>query len=415
MKILNTILKSDLMKGSILLFVMINLFNILNYVFHFITARLLGPADYGILAVLMSIMYILGVPTEAIQTIISRYTSKFNIKREFGRIKDLFARASKKMLKIAIICFIVFIPIGLLLSKALKINFSLLILTGLIIFPVFLLPVTRGILQGRKKFGMLGANMVGESVIKVILATALILVGLRVYGAIGAIVIALFLTFLISIKSIKEVIHSKRKWTEMPGIYSYSLHVFLTIFIIIFMMSIDIILAKRFFPDDIAGKYAVVSMLGKMIFFATSPIGKAMFPVASEKFENGKKDASILYKSLKIVSVICLIAVAIFLFVPELIIKILFGTQYTAVSGILVYIGLAFSFLSIANLILLYLLSAGKIKKAWILFIFPIIQIVLLSIFNANLEIFSIVLMFSNLIIMLASFALLWTKDRKKK
>ena len=58
---------------------------------------------------------------------------------------------------------------------------------------------------------------------------------------------------------------------------------------IVLMYSLDIILAKRFFSAEDAGKYAVISMLGKMIFFGTAAIGKAMFPFTSENYESGKE------------------------------------------------------------------------------------------------------------------------------
>ena len=73
-------LSSGLGKGAIILFITLNIFNFLNYLFHFVMGRMLGPEDYGVLAVLMSIMLIYNIPTEAIQNLISRYTSKFNFK-----------------------------------------------------------------------------------------------------------------------------------------------------------------------------------------------------------------------------------------------------------------------------------------------------------------------------------------------
>ena len=84
---LEKIKKDGLIRGSLVMFIMIGIFNVLNYVFQMSMARLLGPADYGILAVLMSIVYIFGIPSEAIQTVITRYTSKLGIKKENGKIR----------------------------------------------------------------------------------------------------------------------------------------------------------------------------------------------------------------------------------------------------------------------------------------------------------------------------------------
>ncbi len=62
----------SLMGGSIILLISINIFNALNFLFHFFMARMLTISDYGILAALMSIVYVLTIPSEAIQTIISK-------------------------------------------------------------------------------------------------------------------------------------------------------------------------------------------------------------------------------------------------------------------------------------------------------------------------------------------------------
>jgi len=43
----------------------------------------------------MSFVYIFYMPSEAIQTIITKYTNKLNINNEFGKIKDLMYRSLK--------------------------------------------------------------------------------------------------------------------------------------------------------------------------------------------------------------------------------------------------------------------------------------------------------------------------------
>ena len=83
------LLSSELGKGAFILLISMSIVNILNFFFHFSMGRMLGPEDYRILAVLMSLIYIYNVPTEAIQNIISRYTSKFNLHNELGKIKFL--------------------------------------------------------------------------------------------------------------------------------------------------------------------------------------------------------------------------------------------------------------------------------------------------------------------------------------
>jgi len=80
------IMSNELVRGSFILLVTIGIYNLLNFIFHFSMGRLLGPAGYGVLAVLMSIIYIYGVPSEAIQNLVSKYTSRLNFKKENRKI-----------------------------------------------------------------------------------------------------------------------------------------------------------------------------------------------------------------------------------------------------------------------------------------------------------------------------------------
>ena len=175
------ILSSELGKGTLILFIMLGIFNLLNFAFHFTMARILEPAEYGTLAVLISITYIYGVPTEAIQNIISKYTIKFNIKRQYGKIKFLMFKSLKKGFKISFFIFVVLFFLAFGISYILNINFWLIFLANFIIFGAFLTPIVLGVLQGRKKFFSLGGAMVFEASFKMIFSVSLVIFGFGVY------------------------------------------------------------------------------------------------------------------------------------------------------------------------------------------------------------------------------------------
>src|SRR3989338_7787315 len=105
------ITSSELVKGSIILFVTFSIFNFLNFIFQFLMARMLGPAEYVVFAVIMALFYFMAVPADSIQTIISKYTSKLKVKNEYGKIKLLLIKSLKKGFIAATILFLVFLPI----------------------------------------------------------------------------------------------------------------------------------------------------------------------------------------------------------------------------------------------------------------------------------------------------------------
>ena len=403
--------KDELVRGSMILIIMLGLFNVLNYIFQMSMAKLLGPADYGILAVLMSFVYIFGIPSEAIQTIITRYASRFNSKKQYGKMKDLLYRSMKKGMVFSIIVFLIFFILSFWFSGILKINTWLLIITGLIIFSAFISPIIRGILQGQKRFFGMGGNFILESLTKVIFSIILVLIGFKVYGAITGVIIGISIAFLFGIFLIRKVIKAKRKASKFTGIYSYNLPVIIAMTSIVLIYSIDIIIARIIFNPETAGIYAFVSLIGKTIFFSSSAIGKAMFPLASEHFSNKIKTGKLLKKSVIITSLISGFALIFFLLIPKQIIYIisLGSSQYLSASGVLFTLGLAFTFASFTHLLILYGLSIDRIKKSsYFLLLFFILEAELLIFLGgSSLMVFSIIILVVNLLMMLFSIYLI--------
>ena len=150
---------SQLFGGSLILLITFNIFNILNFLFQSIMARMLTLSDYGILAALFSIIYMFAVFTESIQTIVAKYSAQED---KEGKLKNLFKISLKKSVSFALLFFVIYLIASILLSYFLKINYPLLALNGLMIITSCIIPVTRGIIQGKKKFSSLGTIMVAE-------------------------------------------------------------------------------------------------------------------------------------------------------------------------------------------------------------------------------------------------------------
>ncbi|MCX6748494.1 MAG: oligosaccharide flippase family protein [Candidatus Pacearchaeota archaeon] len=398
------ILKDELIKGSLLLIILLGVFNILNYIFQMSMAKMLSVEDYGVLATLMSIVYIFGIPSEAIQTLASRYASKFN---STGIIKDFLIKSLKRMGKYLFFFFFAFLVVSIWLSSFLGIKFALFFITGLTLFGSFLVPINRGILQGRKKFMAMGMNMVFESAFKIMISILLVFLSFKVYGAMMGVVFGILFAFAISFLSMKEILKSKRKKENLE--FSFGARGIIAICAIVLMYSLDIILARRFFTAEVAGQYAFISLIGKAIIFANLAIGKAMFPISSEKFNKGKTTKGLLKKSMTLVCIISAIALIFYFFMPQLIVKILslWDTKYLPAANILFLVGLGFAFVSLSNVIILYKLSINKTKYFYWLLIFPVLQVIFLSLFHSSLREFSLGLVISNVLMLIYSLAII--------
>jgi len=404
-------IKNNLIKGSIILLVLFGVYNLFNFVFQSLMAYRLSIADFGILGALYYIVYFMGIFTESIQTVITKYVST---ESDEGKIKNLLKRAIRKGLFVSFVLFIIYLLISILLVYLTKIPYPLFALTGLVIFFFILLPLTRGALQGRKRFFALGSSLVVESAVKLAFSVLFVFLGMKVYGAMLGTILGLAVSFLISLIPLEKILKSKEKSAETLNIYSCSGPIFILVFSLIAFYTIDIIIAQIVFPKDIAGYYTIASILSKVIFWGTQPVSKAMFPIVAES--SVKKSQAENHKnyliSLGLVVFLCLCALAIFYFFSPEIIK-LFSGKVLPDPALLFYLSVGTSILSIANLNILYKASTGKTKGYWIFILILAVGISLMLVLNSDLIEFALSFIISSVLFFISSIMLLRAKKRE--
>ena len=89
---INSLRNNDLIRGTAVIFLGSIFVGIGNYAFNIIMGRLLGPADYGILASLLALTYIISVPSQTINLTISRYVARLNAEKNYSGIKNVFQK-----------------------------------------------------------------------------------------------------------------------------------------------------------------------------------------------------------------------------------------------------------------------------------------------------------------------------------
>ncbi len=376
---------SKLIRGSFILLVAFGIFNVFNFAYQLVMARFLSVENYGILATLSSIIYIFAIFSESIQTVIVKYI----VGAGKGEIRNILTRSLRKTRIWSTRVFVVYLIISILLTSLLGIPYWLLALNGLIVYFMFLLPVTRGVLQGRKQFVALGTNLVIESTLKLIISMVLVLIGWEVYGAIGGFLMGALFAFVASFIPLRDIYKTPEKFSKTENIYEYARPTGFITAIVVLFYSADVLIAKLVFAPEIAGAYAIASILGKAIFWISVPIGKAMFPLTAENNQEKNKD-KIFMNAIAIVLLLALIVISGFYLFSNQIIYIFSGKNIPDASSILIYLGISFSIIALTNLILLYKLSLGYLKRYWIFAICNFIEIIVLFMASKNLQTFSI-------------------------
>mgnify|MGYP001565824329 CR=1 FL=1 len=320
--------EDSLIRDSFILFSASSLVNLGAFLFHFIMGRFLGPTNYGMLGTLLAIVYIINVPINVIQTIITKFVSQYHTNKEENNINYLMRRSLRKCAIIGVISLLVVLVISPLIANFLHITaVSIIILSPVILFSV-ILPIIRGNLQGLQKFKLLGLNLITEIAVKLLLGIILVYLGFKVYGAITAIVLSFLFPILIGLISIRKYISKKStKEFNHKQIYAYSYPVLIALTLMSLLITIDVFLVKHLFDEFSAGLYVAASVLGKIIFFGTFAISQVMFPKSVEKFTLNKSTSNVLKKSLLLISVLAVPITACYFLFPKIIIKILFGYE----------------------------------------------------------------------------------------
>ena len=401
---MNLSLNKSLFKGSIVLLITFGIYNFLNFLYHLLMARSLSIEEYGTLSALLFFSYILIVPfVESMQTLIAKYSAS---ETDDGKINNVLRRISRRIFRAATWIIILYLIALIPLYYFTRIPIALLLLNGMVIFGSLFVPITRGCLQGKKRFFSLGGNMIIESVTKVVVGIILVYLGFAVFGALIAFIAAIVLSLLFSIAAIKDILRKEQVFEGNRGIHGYTKQTLLIVSLIVIAYNFDILLAKILFNDTLAGYYAVSSVLSKAIFWGTQPISKAMFPLTSDK-DNVVKKRELLMNALLAVGVMSGIALVIFYFFSNIIIYIFSGRVISESIVILPYLGLGSAILAISNVILLYKLSIDRTRGYVYLIIPVVLGIALMIIYSTSLLSYSIAFIASSVLLLLASIVLL--------
>lgn len=389
--------------GSAVMIVGSNLSSFLAYIYHLIIGRLLGPALYGELAAVLSIIGLFTASFAFLGLVVVKFVSA----AKEDEIQPLFSWFGKKTLVIgAIIALLVFLSAPFL-SRFLHIRYSILVL----LVPIFLLAVLSflysSFLQGLLRFKQVVIATNFGTLSRLVLGVIFVYLGFSVFGAV--------LGFLLSIAGglfllrffLKEFRLSSNKKVFKGGkkVLGYSVPIFFSSISIFSLFSTDVILVKHFFEAHDAGIYAALSTLGKVIFYGAAPVGSVMFPMISQRHSRGQGYRKIFMLSLALTFVIATGVLFIYWLLPELSIKILYGDEFLQAAPNLVWFGLFMTIFTLSSLILNFFLSREITKVVSFVAIAAIIQAMGIWFFHDSIfmvikvSIISVSLLFGSLLI----------------
>ncbi len=363
-------MKSKLLKGSLIFFAGSMVVNVIAFAYHFILARLLSPADYGILAALFGLIYLTSIPLNAADILVTKLISGFEEGKMISNTKALLFLLARKVGPLYGILFPILILLSWPVQSFLKLpNIWAVISIWIFVYLFIITAILRPVMKALLRFNDLILSQMAESVLRLLFSVGLVLVfgswyGWGIFGILFAAIICLFF----AIFQVRDVLWSKpvkfdyhRLNIKSLGLGSLVLSISYTL-----MYSVDVLLVKHFFSDYWTGIYAVLVTAGKVIFFAQTPISTATLPIVARKAKSPQTARADLWTLLGLSTLISLVTITGYFFGSELLVKIVFSDKYLAAVPMIPWMGIAIFGFSLASIGANFLLALNKIKAAWI-------------------------------------------------
>ena len=357
--------------------------NLGNYVFHLVSARVLGPVSYGDVASLAALAGLISLPLIGVQLAIARYVAGFAEAGSRSSIASLFTKSLWLACAVGIAGTAVLGALSVPLRDLLGIDSLIaVLLTALATAPALAGPVVWGLAQGLQRFVLFSLAIAVGPMSRVTLATILLFAGFGVAGAMGASLVATIVATIVPLVFLRQWLQQNRT-VESPvparDAARYLLPVLVGVLSITSLTTTDVIVAKASFSDHDAGLYGSASLIGRIILYLPAAVVLVLLPKVSARATAGHGARDLLAKSLLVTAVFCSVATVVYAAAPNLVVFVAFGSTFEEAAGLLWMFGLAMSGYALLNVLLAYHLGRGAGRLSAFLLAGALVQLALFT------------------------------------
>jgi glycosyltransferase involved in cell wall biosynthesis/cellulose synthase/poly-beta-1,6-N-acetylglucosamine synthase-like glycosyltransferase/O-antigen/teichoic acid export membrane protein len=362
--------------------------NVLNFLYNAYLGRKLDLTDFGLISLVGSFVYITSVPLTALSKTIT-YKSGFL----FGKYKT-FAKSYWSLVRGKSVKFSIFLAVAWLLLTPILTNIfkSHTILPFIIFVPVWVMgfaaSVDRGFLSGNLLFIFVGVASVVEALTKLLFS--ILFVEMNAHEMVYlATPISMLFSFVISwlyIRKLKAkaVTINLEKDGRFPQKFFIS-SVANKISSIAFL-SLDLIVAKAFLSPENAGRYAILSLAGKMVYMIGSLFTGFITPIVSKSEGEGVSSERSFLKLLGAITGASFLAFLVFGVFGYITAPILFGPNVATIVKYLPLYTFAILMQTVATAIVSYHQVKGRHIFSYLGFVFSLAQIVGMTIIHRGIN-----------------------------
>jgi O-antigen/teichoic acid export membrane protein len=378
-------LRTRMLRGSVILLFSTGLVSATNLLYNIAIARGLGAAGFGHATAIYTLLMLLSAVTLAYQLVCSKLVAKAaDLPGKVTIYKDLLRRSWQTGLLLG-----AFIALG---SSAIASYLHLpsardIVLLGFGTAIYVPLGVRRGMVLGLYDFTRLAVNFVLEALIKIIGAVVLLHYGFGVSGVIAAVVGSIAVAYLAAGPGVPvagvTAAQGKASFREgMQAIVFFCGQVIIS--------NLDILFVKHYFTADVAGQYAAVALVGRVVYMFSWSVISSMFPVSAASTQR-KTSRTVLKTALWVVASITTTFTLIAWMAPTSLWRAVLGATFldasrVPFSSLLASYSAMTSVYSIAVVLLAYEMSRKIANATWVQLAFSALLPAGIALFHGSLQ-----------------------------
>lgn len=362
--------------------------NVINFAYNTYLGRVVALEEYGTVALLGNFLYLMDAFFIALAATVTHKTAFFLGK--YNSIVDDFWKAVKsKALALGLLLTGVWLVITPTLASVFQ---SDTVLPFVLFAPVWLFgllsAIDRGYLAGTMSFAKIGVVVVASSLVRLLLAVVIVSSNLTdlVYAVLTASLLTNFVLAALFTKTIKTKPQIKLNAEQAKFPTNFFVTTLMAGMATMVFLSLDLILVKLFLKPEQAGTYALLSLIGKMIFFIGSMFGQFVNPLVSKFIGAGVNTLKSFYAMLTITTLASLGAYLILGFFASYTAPVILGERAVLVTSLLPIYGLAMACYTVATTIVTFHQVHKQYIFAILSFVLAGTQVVGITLFHNSLE-----------------------------
>lgn len=372
--------RSALLVGSMMIA------NILNFIYSAFLGRALTLEQLGLITFINTIWSVSLLFINPLSSTVNQYSAYYAASNRKDSATLFYRSVFRRGVYIAIVFSVVWVLSIPLLATFFRIQESnvLLFFTPALILGV-MAATSRGYLNGTLYFNLTALLIVAEATIKLGVAIICALLHVQQYTYL-AVPISIGITGIIGVALARRKAEKlpTTKDFSFPAAY-YTASLFSSTASVVFL-SVDIILIKHFLSQELAGQYAVLALVGKMIYFFGALPNAFMTTLISRDIGAGRRTKKTFHMLFGITfGLVAIGFTALGLFGPT-IVPVLLGEKTLPIIPYLLVYSLAIAFFTLSNSIVSYRLARRE-------YLFPTLSLIMslsmgmgIIVFHASIE-----------------------------